>query len=301
MRPPTLEDVDAVVELINDESARLTGSAEIEVDADEVRGWWTQPPPFDLSQDVCVAVRGGAVVGYGDLGDLGHDGAIMWLDLRGPDVAALTEELERRAVGRAKPDGVIRAFANARDEDRAALFSSRGYQPIRASFRMEIDLDGRTFEPRLERGFSIRSAVDDEDTLLHDLGQRSFADHWGFVPSPLAEWQHWMRNIGRYDPTLWFVGELEGQPVGVALCRPTYNGDPNGGWVSTLGVLPEYRGRGLGTALLTHVFAEFQHRGRSRVGLGVDAENTTGAVRLYERAGMRVVRRWTTWEKGIPA
>ena len=30
--------------------------------------------------------------------------------------------------------------------------------------------------------------------------------------------------------------------------------------------------------------------------LGVDGENTTGAVRLYERAGMHVTRRYDTWE-----
>jgi len=45
------------------------------------------------------------------------------------------------------------------------------------------------------------------------------------------------------------------------------------------------------------VFAEFARRGCTRVSLGVDAENTTGAVALYERAGMRQVRRNDTWER----
>ena len=60
---------------------------------------------------------------------------------------------------------------------------------------------------------------------------------------------------------------------------------------------PGGRHAGLGTALLTHAFAEFQRRGRKRAGLGVDAESTTGAVRLYERAGMRVLWRWDIWER----
>jgi mycothiol synthase len=34
-----------------------------------------------------------------------------------------------------------------------------------------------------------------------------------------------------------------------------------------------------------------------KVRLGVDAENPTGATRLYERAGMRVLRRSNTWER----
>ena len=38
LRAPTLADVDAVVDLINEESVRLTGSPDVEIDGDEVRG-----------------------------------------------------------------------------------------------------------------------------------------------------------------------------------------------------------------------------------------------------------------------
>ena len=64
-----------------------------------------------------------------------------------------------------------------------------------------------------------------------------------------------------------------------------------------LGVVPEYRQRGLGQALLQHTFAEFAKRGFKAVGLGVDAENPTGAVRVYERAGMHVERTNLIFEK----
>jgi ribosomal protein S18 acetylase RimI-like enzyme len=40
-------------------------------------------------------------------------------------------------------------------------------------------------------------------------------------------------------------------------------------------------------------------RGLRKVRLGVDAENPTGATRLYERAGMRVLRRSNTWEREL--
>ena len=66
-----------------------------------------------------------------------------------------------------------------------------------------------------------------------------------------------------------------------------------------LGVRPQWRRRGLGTALLVASFRLFWERGLKAVGLGVDGENTTGAVRLYERAGMRVVHRFDSYEKEI--
>jgi hypothetical protein len=48
-----------------------------------------------------------------------------------------------------------------------------------------------------------------------------------------------------------------------------------------------------------HSFAELARRGASRVGLGVDAQNTTGAVRLYRRAGMHAERTSDIWEKRV--
>ena len=53
--------------------------------------------------------------------------------------------------------------------------------------------------------------------------------------------------------------------------------------------------------LLRTAFAEFLRRGERRVALGVDAEGTTGAARLYERVGMRVFSRAVVYEKVLRA
>ncbi|MBD0349195.1 MAG: GNAT family N-acetyltransferase, partial [Thermoleophilia bacterium] len=100
-----------------------------------------------------------------------------------------------------------------------------------------------------------------------------------------------------FDPALWFIAYDGDEIAGFSLCRPRESGDPDMGWVSVLGVRRPWRRRGLALALLRHSFVELHRRGKKRVGLGVDAENTTGALRLYERAGMHVDRRWDTWEK----
>jgi ribosomal protein S18 acetylase RimI-like enzyme len=52
-------------------------------------------------------------------------------------------------------------------------------------------------------------------------------------------------------------------------------------------------------ALLRQAFVTFQQMGRAGVGLGVDASSLTGATRLYERAGMRVVLRFDMYEKEL--
>ena len=64
-----------------------------------------------------------------------------------------------------------------------------------------------------------------------------------------------------------------------------------------LAVRRPWRQHGLGMALLRHSFGEFHRRGARKVGLGVDSENTTGATRLYERAGMHVAQQFDFFEK----
>jgi mycothiol synthase len=295
LRAPTLDDVDAVAEVINAEARRLRGRDDVEARA--VRGWWTQPPPFDRERDVVVALQEGRVVGYGDLGDQAHDGSVLWLDVRGTALGEVLAELERRALERRAPTGVVRAVADEGNAEYRSLLEGRGYRSIRASYRMTIDLGPATLEPSWPEGAGARAATEGVDEpLLYDLAQRSFADHWGFTPSPYDEWLHWLREMAQYDPTLCFVAERDGAPAGVALCRPRGHGGEPEGWVSVLGVLPAHRGHGLGTALLVTAFAEFRRRGTTRASLGVDAENTTGAVRLYERAGMTVAERQEIWE-----
>jgi mycothiol synthase len=72
------------------------------------------------------------------------------------------------------------------------------------------------------------------------------------------------------------------------------------GWIGSIGVRKPWRRRGLGLALLHHAFKEFWLRGERTVGLGVDAENPTGATRLYERAGMQLGFEFVVYEKRPP-
>jgi ribosomal-protein-alanine N-acetyltransferase len=63
------------------------------------------------------------------------------------------------------------------------------------------------------------------------------------------------------------------------------------GWVATIGVLPEYRGRGIGTALLAACEQALQ---TPAVRLCVRASNET-AIRLYQHTGYEQVGRWTRY------
>jgi len=110
-----------------------------------------------------------------------------------------------------------------------------------------------------------------------------------------------MTKYDGFDPTLWFLAMDGDEIAGISLCRPYAYDDPDMGFVNVLAVRRPWRKRGLGLALLRHSFNEFYHRGKRKVGLGVDAQNLTGALHLYEKAGMHVHRQFDSYEKELRA
>jgi len=58
---------------------------------------------------------------------------------------------------------------------------------------------------------------------------------------------------------------------------------------------------GLGLALLNKSFRRFHETGETTVARGVDCENPTGALHLYEHAGMCVVWAADVWHKELRA
>jgi ribosomal protein S18 acetylase RimI-like enzyme len=96
-------------------------------------------------------------------------------------------------------------------------------------------------------------------------------------------------------PVVWHGDEIAAFSVNYA----KRNGD--WGWIGMLGVREGWRRRGLGLALLRESFRRFRSTGETTVALGVDVENPTGATRLYERAGMRVLWQADVWEKELRA
>jgi mycothiol synthase len=300
LRAPTLDDVEALTDFVNRVSDELFG--EREETEDSVRLWLTAPD-LDPATDARIALTDAEIRGYADLG--AHPDPRYWADLRVPpsesdDVrTALFEWLEARASERAqgKDDALLRFFAWAQDEPEKRLLERSGYSLIRHSYRMRIDFDGEPPEPEWPTLVRVRAVSDEDLDAVYETHQETFEDSWEHKRDSYEEWEHWLRGEG-FDPTLWFVAEEEGEPAGVSLCR-LMDTEPGLGWVSVLGVRRPWRRRGLGRALLLHSFHELRRRGCRAVGLGVDAESLTGANRLYENAGMRVVRRSDIYEKGL--
>jgi mycothiol synthase len=302
LRPATRDDADAVAAMLLADDLADTGASHF--DADFVRDQWATPG-FDLSTDAWIAIAAdGTPVGHANVMPDGEARVKSWgvvhPEHRGLGIgSALVALIERRTRERLEGvrDAVLHHAVSDTDHAGAALLRSRGYRGVRSFRHMQIDLTGPPEDPgAAPTGIQIRG-VDPERDLhaIQGIFVEAFRQEWGYRVVPFEEWSGLEVETPSYDPTLWLLATEGERPVGAI--TGTVWGDR--GWIGELGVRPPWRGRGIGSALLRRSFATFASRGLERVRLNVDAENPTGATRLYERVGMRTVRGWDLYEKPL--
>lgn len=313
-RGATLADVAAVVAVANAHSRQITGADELT--ANTVQVDWTTPQS-NLANDVRVVLTAnGQIVACGMVWGLFEPYARInvWLRVhpdhqqRGLEAALLQwaeDHVRQVAVPRAASETRIclTGYRNSLDTSGQAAYKQASFKVVRHMYRMQIDLDEAPPTPVWPVGSALRTFVpgqDDEAVL--QVYRASFQDHWGYVALPYEEdlkmFRHWMTDP-IFDPTLWQLVMVGERLVGISLNQAHLDEDLDMGWVSTLGVLREYRQQGIATALLLHIFGQFYQRGQKRVGLGVDTQNLTGALRLYESVDMRVYRQTNVFEKEL--
>jgi ribosomal protein S18 acetylase RimI-like enzyme len=114
----------------------------------------------------------------------------------------------------------------------------------------------------------------------------AFRDHWDSAERTYEDWWARAEHGAGYDPTLCWLAGVDGEPA-AALVGTAQMADESTGWINHVAVRRDFRGRGLAKLLLATAFAEFARRGWKHAELAVDTESPTGALRLYESAGMR--------------
>jgi mycothiol synthase len=299
LRTPGVADAGAIAAVCNALTGDLYGEGDVQEWA--VRDW------FEIRNlGMLVAERDGRVAGYVDV-RRDEDGRRFPIDLRVPPEGrglgiadALLEGAEGWARAHSEPGATARAYVAERDAEACAALEGRGYRPIRYSFTMEIELPEQLEPPQWPAGIEVRTLdLERDEEAVYECTQDSFSDHWDFRRIPIEEWRAFTVEREYFAPDLWWLAEDGDELAAVCLNAWHFSGDPAFGWIGTLGVRRPWRRRGLGLALLRHSFLDFQRRGATRVALSVDAENTTGAVRLYERSGMRQVRRYDTYEREL--
>ena len=257
-----------------------------------------QVPGRDPGRDFPVVERDGAIVAWGALfANPPYSEMFSPLhldpDLDDADLATVVgllldhlDAIAREAVADQPPDPsrLRTTEALVADERRRQVLGALGFAADRFEYEMGIELGTAPDAPAWPEGFAVRGVTgpDDADVVV-DLLAESFAEHPGDLPFTTELIGHVLAGEDLRLAASAIAYDDDG-PVGLVICRDR----PHAGYVWVLGVAPRARRRQLGTALLRHAFQGYAEAGVHDVTLDVDGGNDSGALLVYERAGMTV-------------
>ena len=305
IRPPSMDDVKAVAELVS--ACDIAETGEPGDSEGDIRNGW-QMPGFDLAKDAWVVVApNGKIIARASLGhkDVVHMYTTPRVhpDYRGLGIEAyllhLAEERAQHFIPQAPKDArvALNSWMSSANMDLARVLEQEGFKRIRAHWMMEIEFDRLPPAPEWPENIAIDTYLPGQERAIFEAFDEAFRDHWGYIPGDYEAWEHWTIKRENFDPSLWFIAFDGNEIAGISLCEYELEMP----WVGDLAVRRPWRRKGLGMALLRQSFGEFYRRGSRKARLGVDSQNLSGATRLYERAGMHKARESYNYEKELRA
>jgi mycothiol synthase len=297
VRAPTAEDAEAVAQVTSavDTSFGVQETAQ----PGDIRDEWRD---LDLTRDAWVWERDERIVAYAAVFARGEGVRLIVDGYVDPAYAgrglgtAIVDTTERRARERGLAQLENGVLGN--DVAAAELLESRGYRDVRHFYRMRIELEEPPPEPRWPEGFEVAGFDLAEAREFHDALEEAFAEEWGHTEEPFEAFAR-RRLEERFDSSLWTTVRADAEIAAVLIADWKRHGEA--GWIGSVAVRKPWRRRGLGEALLLRSFGQFYERSERVVQLGVDAENPSGATRLYERVGMHVGFEAVIYAKDLPS
>ena len=307
VRPPTLDDVDAILAVVHASDIAAVGEADFT--ADEVVELLTAPN-HDPERDSWVAVdEQGRIVAWAYIHNPSGGLRENFDDYQHPEhgksaqpvlLDLVLARIAERARERGVPSLTARAGAIATEVDYIALLASAGFTFVKRYARMRRALTADEPAPAIPAHVRIRPLRSDDEADLrafHEVLESAFGDSGDHNASTFDDYRARVYALPRVEWDEWLVAEVSGRIAGILQSQ---SADAHG-WVRMLGVAREFRGQGVGALLLRSAFHVYAAKGYQSAGLGVDTENPTGAYRLYESVGMRPVYEADMYQREVLA
>lgn len=306
-------DLTAIADLINtcEEVDRLDEGTSIS----ELQQKFNKPS-LDKARDIRLwEDANGKLIGFAQLGivDLGEviDGRLSFRvhpDARGGDVEAVAiawGEVRMREVSVMRSSPVkLRSSVRAEDGDRISVLASCGFKADRYFFRMARSLSGPIPEPQFPQGFALIEFPGEQDAAAWvEMFNQSFIDDWNHHDLTVDRFKYNLAKPDyRNDLNLIAVAD-DSTFVSFCYCQISVEEcdrtGRNEGWIAYLGTRRGFRKMGLGRAMLLAGLHRLKAVGVATAILGVDTENSSGALHLYESAGFHNIRDSISYVKDV--
>lgn len=230
-----------------------------------------------------------------------------WRNTRLRKALLLWAESRAKEISKDHPGDVPKlseSWANDEENDWKSLLISNGYHPARYVFEMvRPNLDNVPRLP-LPDGVEIRPVATEDSRMIWKLEEEGMRDHPDYSAGQFDE-AHYKEWLGSevFDPTLFVVAYAGNTPIGIV--QPYIKEDENRkydrrrGHTEHICVLREWRRKGVASALISRSLERLKARGMTSATLDVDAENPSGALRVYEMLGFRREKSFTFYRKPL--
>jgi ribosomal protein S18 acetylase RimI-like enzyme len=196
----------------------------------------------------------------------------------------------------------IQSFVSDSEKGAIALLESADYKPIRYNFDMQRDLSEPFPDTPMPSGLEVRPVKEENLRALWEADNEAFRDHWGYVPGTETRYQAWLKQQN-FNPAIFKVAWDGGQVAGAVqnFVNKEENAEYNRkrGYTEGIFVRRPWRKRGLARSLIVQSMKMFKEMGMTETALGVDSENTSGALRVYESCGYRQVKKSIIYRKPL--
>jgi len=232
-------------------------------------------------------------------------------------VLGVVPEFRRRGIGRELAEKAIESLrergmktveAGAVEGMPAGirLLESMGFKRVRVFSLMKRDLEsiphniGENLDVQLRK---FREGALEDLQLLNWLTNETFREHYNYRSESLDETRYHLEQDPTFKQQEWVFTLLNDKLVGYVGVGvdPKYNEEKNTrcGWILNVGVLKPNRLKGIGTRLMIEGMQMLKAKGMTETMLGVDDQNPTKAIKLYEKVGFKVAQKDVAYQKAI--
>lgn len=318
LRPASWPEEAAVLVDVNN-AMRTAGGSLAVMTHEALRAYYDHLENSDLATDLRIGEVDGHPVAYVRVewrDELRGDRAFGTALFRAPDAPAGTfaalldwAMARHRANAVTVPaDGrpaVVTATTWGDDPEGEEELQTRDFENVRFGYEMLRPTLDDIPDRELPAGVDVRPVEPGHRRAIFDAEVEAFTGHWGagVEDGSDARWQEFQEDPFNRDTGLWQVAWAGDEIVGMV--RPFINDEENlrdgvrRGWCENISTRAGWRGMGVASALICLALRALRDRGMTEAALGVDAQNETGALRLYEAMGFRPVFREVEWRRPL--
>jgi len=296
------------------EGVREADRTELYVTVEDLAREFRHMEDRDPYKDYLFVEVSGVVVGYSEtwwakdpsgIGIYSHH-IFLLPQWRGKGIAeAMLSNCERRLreVSRASQDGSPRffqAFVAETESDLASVLERTGYSVYRYGLKLvRADLEDIPDLP-LPEGIEVRPVRPEHYRAVIDAWNEACKDQRAQIPIS-DDGFAWWRESPTFNPSLWQVAWHGDEVIGTVLnfvdAEENERYHRKRGHPELISVKRGWRRKGIARALLARSLKTLKEIGMTEAALGVDAENPSGALHLYESMGFKVVKRAVFYRK----